>query len=214
MKATILTIQFILVTTLVFSQKVNESIIKKDLNNDGVKETIETTSIYNSLDSYVSCTIYNHKTKKKYSLKYYWTDGNLRVTVRYKEDLIKPENKIFLNELRKRTFGFKFKTKPEATLEWIINGIYSTKYLVNNDFFKSTCNPKNNWKYGKIEMPSSYYVDIKGDTLKKLYDSFEDYYDTSKTVFYKNEVASLIYLGGFHYSKNEDSLKLIDSSIR
>jgi len=95
-------------------------------------------------------------------------------------------------------------------LQWLITANINHKELLDNIYYDHIFSSPTIWIPGIIQLPKTYYIDIKGETLNKLYSSdseIPEWYDSTK-----NE-GWLVYYGHNHFrSETKDSLALVDSS--
>lgn len=90
---------------------------------------------------------------------------------------------------------------PDASLQWLITANFNYKKLSNNSYYDLIINSPPIWNSGEIQLPETYYIDIKGKIIDKLY--FTDY-DPLKWYNPVNNEGFLVYYGHNHF---EDGAK-------
>ena len=180
-----------------------------DFNGDGVSDTLE--SYYDSGSGFGGkyATLHNGKTDDVYELNTYGCFCQIKKVILIPAKLKDPENYPFLEAMSKNILPKK-KNLPDASLQWIINSTYSYKRLTDNRFFDLILNPCSNWEKGKLELPSTYYIDLKKDFVDIYY---ADQPEIPEGLSDKENKWCLIYYGHNHYQYKEltDSIILIDS---
>lgn len=208
MRNTLILLLLYLVSYQVFGQN-DLKITIDDFNKDGVVDTLKT--FYKGGSSFGGnyAQIINGKTKDIYELN---DDGcfcEIKHVVPIPPELNKDENRPFLETIKKHLLP-KIKKAPDASLDWIINSSFANAEVDDNPFFDLIIDPQLSWNDDKLEYPSLYYTEIKGDTLTQLYSTP---YEPPEWLYQKANKGFLIYYGHNHYrSKSGDSLKLSASN--
>jgi len=194
-------------SAIVFEQ--NYGTIVKDFNNDGFIDTVK--SYYDGGSGFggVFVTLINGKTKENFELDSYGCFCDIKQIILIPPELKKANNKPFLEVIKNELLPPKM-TVPEASLQWLIAANVNSKGLSDNIYYDLLIKTPPQWTFGKIKLPNTYYIDIKGDTLNKLY-----YTDTEIPKWYnsKNNEGWLVYYGHNHFRNEKgDSLVLVDTS--
>ncbi len=203
------TISFLIVfiSFQAFGQEASVKI--SDFNGDGIPDTLK--SFYQGESGFGGkfCEVTNGKTKEIYELNTWGSFCQIKKCIIIPPALNKVENFKFLEAMNKEILPNK-KNKPDASLQWIINSTFSNKILTNNKYFDLVIFNHSLWNDEKLQLPSTYYIYLEGDSLNKFYDTVE-----APDWFNKNESKGyLIYYGHNHYrNPSKDSLLLIDSNI-
>lgn len=193
--------------TIVIGQ--NPKTIIKDFNNDGYIDTLK--SYYDRGSSFggTYVTLINGKTKENFELDDFGCFCDIKKIILIPPKLRKASNKPFLEVIKKELLPAKM-NMPDASLQWLITANVNSKKLSDNIYYDLLIKAPPQWTSGKIKLPSTYYIDVKGDTLHKLY-----YTDTDIPKWYdsKNNEGWLVYYGHNHFrNEKEDSLVLVDTS--
>lgn len=184
--------------------------IIKDINKDGVLDTLNSESRSGSSFGGRYVEITNGKTGEIYELNSAGCFCQIKNTILIPPILNKPENILFLDAIKSEMLPFE-ENSPDPSLQWIINGSYSNIELNNNAYFNQIIDPQINWTHGELKLPHTYYTLVEGDDLRKLYgSSFEspEWYNELE-----HNKGLLIYYAHNHYrNKSGDSIKLVDSN--
>lgn len=195
-------------TCHVFGQR-DMKVIIEDFNNDKIVDTLKTFYEGGSGFGGRYVQIVNGKTNEMHQLT---NDGcfcEIKRTILIPPKLAKKENALFLETMKEYVLPEKRK-HPEASLQWMIKSTYSNKSLDTNDFFDFIVDPQTSWIEEEFEAPDNYYIDIKGDSLVKLYDTP---YEAPEWLQNKDTKGFLTYYAHNHYrSRTGDSIKLSDSN--
>ena len=192
---------------IVFGQ--DSKTITKDFNNDGVLDTLK--SYYDGGSGWggTFVTLINGKTKENFEMDNYGCFCNIWNIILIPPELRKASNKPFLEVIKEELLPKKMNI-PEGSLQWLITVNLNSKELSNNIYYDMLIKTPPQWTFGKIKLPDIYYIDIKGDTLNKLY--YTDT-ETSKWKNSKKDEGWLVYYGHNHFRNEEgDSLVLVDAS--
>ncbi|WP_299213122.1 hypothetical protein [uncultured Aquimarina sp.] len=189
----------ILLSFSTYGQLSNEKISTKDFNRDGIIDTLKSGSGY--------VQVINGKTKEKHELSDYGCFCDIKELVYIPSELGKTENKPFLEVMKKELLPTK-RSNPDASLAWMINGAFSNSKLKNNSIFNTIYDPQVPWNTTKYKNIDNYYIEIKGDTLKKL----APFYSNAEQVD-GNAKGFLVYYAHNHYrNKSGDSITFIDKN--
>ncbi len=178
----------------------------QDFNHDGVVDTLR--SFYEGGSGFGGnyVRIINGKSNEIYELNTHGCFCSIKKIISIPPALTDPGNIFFLEAMTKEIFPGE-KNIPDASLQWIIEGSYSTKELNRNHYFDMIIDPQIKWNDGEIKLPYTYYILLKGDTLKKLYntdDELVEWFDKHANKGF------LIYYGHNHYrNPSGDSLSLV-----
>ncbi|WP_299776514.1 hypothetical protein [uncultured Formosa sp.] len=196
-----------LLPIIAFSQ--NYKTTNKDFNNDGDLDTLE--SYYDGGSSFggTYVTLINGKTKDTFKLNSFGCFCDIKETILIPPKLMEDSNKPFLDAIKKELLPEKWDT-PEASLQWLITSNMNYKKLKDNTYFDLIINTPPKWISGEIKLPKTYYIDVKGETLDKLFftnGKVPDWYNPLTTEGW------LIYYGHNHFrNKNENGLLMIEKS--
>ncbi len=187
---------FLFSSFIVYSQ-FNEKTVIEDFNKDGVKDTLHSSYDGGSGFGGTNLRIVNGRTNESFKLDNYGAYSQIQSTVIIPEILNLEKNRPFYQVLEKRLFP-KIRKKAEASLLWIINGIYHHKRIKENTFFDLVINPKSKWIKGDIEIPKPYAISVEKDTLKKMFTG------EFAREFKKEEKGILTYYSGVHYARRKE----------
>jgi hypothetical protein len=196
-----------LIPTILSGQRPN--IIIKDFNNDGYSDTL--TSFYDGGSGFggIYVTLINGNTKEKIELERSGCFCDIKNFVLIPPELKTESNRQFLEVVKDELLPGKM-NMPDASLQWLISSNLYYKELSDHTYYDLVINSPIKWIKGKINPPETYYIDIKGDTLHKLYFSESEipaWYDSTR-----NE-GCLIYYGHNHFPNGEEKkFILADSS--
>ena len=192
---------------IVIGQNLNTII--EDFNNDGYIDTLKSDYYGGGSFGGTDVTLINGKTKENFELDSWGCFCDIKRIILIPPELREASNKCFLEVMKKELLPEK-KNMPDASLQWVItanaNGVELSDNIYYNLFIKSP--PQ--WVLGEIELPDTYYIDVKGDTLHNLY-----FTDTEIPEWYNSESNEgwLVYYGSSLYrNRNGDSLVLADAS--
>ncbi|WP_299433967.1 hypothetical protein [uncultured Aquimarina sp.] len=146
-----------------YGQLSDEKIKVEDFNRDTVNDTLKIGRGY--------VQIINGKTKEKHELSDYGCFCDIKDVVTISKELDKIENRLFLEAMKKELLP-EHRSKPDASLEWMIKGAFLNAKLNDNAFFSHIYDPKVPWNNRNYRNINNYYIDIKGDTLRRLQTSF------------------------------------------
>ncbi|MEM1134736.1 MAG: hypothetical protein AAGI07_02770 [Bacteroidota bacterium] len=201
----------------VFGQH-DTTFIIEDFNRDGAVDTL--VSYYQGGSGFGGrqVTVTNGKNNERYALS---NDGcfcEIKRTILVPSNLNRVESQPFLNAMKKQLLPPK-KDSPESSLAWMINGAFRNLQLDSNIFFDLIVDPQTKWVDKKYKNPTNYYLEISGDTLHQLYDTY-----ARRPVNTTNK-GFLVYYAHNHYMRywsgrilsrnrkiHQDSLLLADSS--
>lgn len=187
----------------------NPKIVIKDFNNDGYSDTLSSFYDGGSMFDGIYVTLINGKTKEKIELERSGCFCDIKGFVLIPPELKTESNRPFLEVTKDELLPEKM-NKPDASLEWLISSNLHYKELSDNLYFDLVINSPIKWISGKINPPETYCIDIKGDTLHKLYFSeigIPTFYDST------NNEGWLIYYGHNHFSDGiKKEFALVDSS--
>ena len=202
MKKTTSIIFFFVLSFHLFGQEVKTT--NEDFNNDKVIDSL-TISIWNgAYNTYKEVLLINGKTGDTFTLNIGSDFSQIKSLIIIPEELRNPENKPFLEVIKKSILSKK-RQYPDESLSWIISGTLSSTNYENNIYYNRIINPSSDWVEGNIELPSSYHCTIQGDTLEKLYN-----YNKENPLPLHDRQAWIRYYGHNHYSyQMTDSAVLI-----
>ncbi|WP_299244601.1 hypothetical protein [uncultured Aquimarina sp.] len=182
-----------------YGQLSDEKIKVEDFNKDTVSDTLKIGRGY--------VQIINGKTKEKHELSDYGCICDIKQVVSIPSELNKIENRLFL-EVMKEELLPKQRNESDPSLEWMIKGAFLNTKLEDNLFFTQVYDPQVSWNTGNYKNIDSYYIEIKGDTLKKL----APFYNKSDELE-ENTKGFLVYYAHNHYrNQSGDSITLIDKN--
>jgi len=188
-----------------FGQR-EKSFIVVDFNHDGVVDTLRSFYLGGSGFGGRSVTVINGKTNETFEFDTYGCFCSIKKTVLIPPVLNDPGNILFLDVMKKEILPEE-KSFPDASLRWIIDATFSKKDLKKSKYFDLIIDSRTEWSKGPVELPSTYYISLKGDTLNQLIvkdPDFPEWYDK------KTNRGFLIYYGHNHFSKRlTDSLLLV-----
>lgn len=186
----------------------NINLTIEDINNDGIIDTLKTFYQGGSSFGGKYVGVVNGKTNQYHELTNEGCYCDFKSVVLIPSELNKPENKPFLKKIKSELLPEK-SIEADPSLDWMIRSAFSYTELKDHSLFDLIIDPKNKWNKGKLRLPSNYYLEIEGDTLKKLN-------ELSSWGGPPEEEANkgyLIYHAHNHYRSNTgDSLKLSDSN--
>ena len=183
--------------------------IHEDFNGDGYTDAL---SCYYSGGSGFGgryCELKNGATNEIYEVNTQGCFCQIKNAILIPPVLGKKENKSFLEAIKKKLLP-AWKDSPDPSLQWIINANNSNYELSDNIYFDLIISSPTEWVEGNIELPGTYYIDLKGNALHQLY-----ILDLEPPDWYnqKEYEGWLIYYGHNHYrNPTGDSLTLADSS--
>lgn len=191
---------------IVFGQNPNSII--KDFNNDGYNDTLE--SYYDGGSgfggTYVS--LKNGKTNEIFEMDNFGCFCDIKKIILIPPKLRELSNKPFLEVMKSELLPEKMNS-PDASLQWLISANMNSKKLSDNIYYDLLIKTPPHWISGKIKLPNTYYIDVSGDTLHKLY--FTDA-EIPKWYNSKKNEGWLVYYGHNHYRNPKgDSLVLVDA---
>ncbi|PLX13736.1 MAG: hypothetical protein C0597_11160, partial [Marinilabiliales bacterium] len=145
-----------------FGQEISVKV--KDFNDDGVLDTLK--SFYEGGSGFGGkfCELINGKTKEIYELNTWGSYSQIKKCVIIPPALNKVENLKFLEAMNKEILPAK-KNKPDASLQWILNSTFSNKVFLKHDYFDLIIFHHSEWNNEKLQLPSTYYICLKGDSL-------------------------------------------------
>lgn len=198
----------ILFPIVMFGQ--NSSSIYKDFNNDGFVDSLLTINDTRNGFGFRLVRLTNGKTNEKFKLDNIGYFCDIKQIILIPPDLRKECNKSFLESIKKELLPEK-KNVPDASLQWLINANVNHKTLSNNIYYDLVIYTPTKWILGnKIELPSTYYIDIKGNDLHQLYftdSELPKWYDSV------NNEGCLVYYGHNHFRNLlRPGLVLVDST--
>jgi len=208
LKLTLL-ITIFLFPALIFGQ--NPKSIIKDFNNDGYKDTLKTYYDGGSGFGGTYLSLINGKTKEIFELDDFGCFCDIKKIILIPPKLMQLRNKPFLEAIKKELLPAR-RNFPDASLQWLISANINNKKLSNNSYYDLFIKTPPQWIPGKIELPNTYYIDVSGDTLQKLY-----FADNEKPTWYnpKKNKGWLVYYAHNHYQNQKgNSLVLVDASTK
>lgn len=194
--------------TIVFGQ--NPKVIFKDFNNDGYIDTLK--SYYDGGSGFggTYVTLINGKTNENFELNNFGCFCDIKQIILIPPELRKADNKPFLEIIKKELLPEKMNI-PDASLQWLVTSNINNKELSDNAYYDLLINTPPKWISGRIKLPKTYYIDVKGDTLHKLYHNDNEipkWYDSV------NNEGWLVYYGHNHFrNEKRDSLVMVDTSL-
>ncbi|MCD4665596.1 MAG: hypothetical protein K8R68_10020 [Bacteroidales bacterium] len=187
----------------------NDDAILKDFNNDGYTDTLSSYYTGGSGFGGTYVTLVNGKTGENFELNNFGCFCNIKETILIPPKLKKESNKPFLDAIKNELLP-EHRKSPDASLQWLITANLNHYEIPDNNYFDLFINSPTKWITGEIELPNTYYIDIKGETLHKLY-----FTESEKPSWYDSITNEgwLVYYGHNHFrNENGDSLVFADSS--
>jgi hypothetical protein len=210
LKAIMLKLSCILIflfPAIVFGQ--DSTLVVKDFNKDGYQDTLISYYSRGSGCWTTYVTLINGKTKEIFELETPGFYGHIKQIILIPPKLLEKSNKQFLEAMKKELLPSK-KDKPDASLQWLITANLNSKKLSNNNYYDLIIKVPPQWISDEIKFPSPYYIDVKGDTLRKLY--YTDA-DNAKRHDSRNLKGWLIYdAPDPFFNQKADRLVLVDTS--
>ncbi len=148
------------------AQRYTLDTVVKDINHDKVVDTLINEFSSGSAFGGRTITIINGKTKEKFELSNYHGYSSLTRSIIIPENLTLKSNRFFLDVFKEKLLPPK-KGRMEASLGWLLSAELNRKQLESDSLFKYIAKPKTNWE-PRINIPEPYYIEVSGDTLKKL----------------------------------------------
>ncbi len=147
-----------------------------DFNNDKVMDTLR--SQYNGGSTFggVYVKIIDGKTNEIFELNNDGCSCQMIYYINVPEKLLLPQNKYFYNVLKEQLLPKK-QNKPDASLQWILNGLKTNKELIDNPYFSLIIDPEPKWERMKKTLPKSYFLPISKKTLHTLYQGNEYFFE-------------------------------------
>ena len=187
----------------------NSETILKDFNNDGYIDTLN--SYYDGGSGFggTYVTLINGKTDNKVEFNDFGCFCDIKKIILIPPKLTTENYKPFIEVIKKELLPKK-KNVPDASLQWLITANINNEKLSNNTYYDLIINSPTIWIPGEIELPSTYYIDIKGDTLRTFYHNDEEPHNWNNST--ENE-GWLVYYGHNHFrNKNGDTLIMTNIS--
>ena len=176
----------------VFGQQYTDTTITKDYNTDGIVDTLHHFEEYGSGFGGLAYKITDGKTNEVFELSNFSSYGSIKKLIQIPPNLLKKENKSFLETFKKGLLPTNRKT-ADPSLKWIISTTYNSHTLKDSTYFDKVFTPKTPWITTDYESPSSYYIEIQGDSVLKFIDiNIKPETDSLKI---RNLQAFLIYYG-------------------
>jgi len=179
------------------------SITTEDFNSDGTEDLLKCTYEIGSSFGGANCELTDGKTKKKFTLSNYGCFCAIKKWVSVIPELRKKENEYFFYNLKKEVLP-KFRSTPDQSLLWIVNSSLKTQKTTDHKFFNLTFNPKTVWRQEEPELPSTYYIEMRSQTLSKMIPEEKMAPITSISSDQKD---FLIYYGDTHFSSESFKTK-------
>ena len=190
-------LHFLLFSLIVYSLSAqHSSITNEDLNNDGVEDLLECSYEIGSNFGGGNCELTDGKTGSKFRLSNYGCFCEIKKRIVVSTELRKKENALFFYNLKKEILP-KFRSTPDQSLFWIINSSLNTQKLKEHPYFDIFFSPEIFWRQEKPELPSTYYIEIGGETLSKI---IPEENTTSYTNTSPDHKDFLVYYGDTHSS--------------
>ena len=196
----------LLFLTSIFVTAQHTTMTIDDFNADGVEDRLKCSYEIGSAFGGTDCTLTDGKTNANYNLTNFGCYCKIKKHVVLSPELRKPENVSFLYALRKEVLPIR-RITPDQSLLWIIKSSLTTQKVNDNNHFDLIFNPKSHWRKEKIELPSTYYIEMSAKVLSNIIPS-ED--QNQKVNIKGNDF--LIYYGHSHFQNQgsqSDSLKLV-----
>lgn len=191
MKNTFILFFFSLCNTA-FGQQYTDTTITKDYNTDGIKDTLHHFEEYGSSFGGIAYKITDGKTNETFELSNFGSYGNIKTLIPIPPKLLKKENIGFLETFKKGLLPV-FRKTPDPSLQWIIDATQNTITLKDNIYFDKVFTPSTSWITDEYESPSSYYIEVTGNSDLKFTDNKT--IDQTNTINNKPDLAFLLYYG-------------------
>ena len=170
------------------------SITNKDFNQDSIPDILKCSYEIGSNFGGTDCTLIDGKTQAKFNLTNYGCYCNIKQLVVISPELKKQENIGFLYALSEEVLPQRSVT-PDQSLMWIIRSANSLQKNLDDAYFEFVFNPKNEWRYGTIKLPHTYFIEMGTVSLAKI---FPDQTEKIQKLG-KNDKVYLVYYGDTHF---------------
>ncbi len=177
------------------------SVTNKDYNADGIDDTLKCSFEVGGNFGGRDCQLIDGITQKKFGLTNYGCFCKIKQHVKVSSDLLKPENKAFLEILKGEILPVQ-KQVADPSLQWLIDCTYTSQTTGSDSDFDLVFKPKSKWRKGAIELPSTYYVEMPKDSLAKL---FPDANRSGGQGEGEGDHGFLVYYGDTHFSTNSNT---------
>lgn len=166
----------------------------KDFNQDGHIDTLEINNDSGSGFGGKYVTLINGKTKEIFELNDFSCFCEIINVIPIPDKLLLKENIAFYNVLKNELLSTE-QDPIDPSLDWLLGAYLNWKILQDNPYFDIVIKSPLKWRNGDIKLPSLNYINLQGDTLKKISKLKKDFASESAKV-YQN--AWLTYRGHTH----------------
>lgn len=167
----------------------------KDINGDGMRDTIESSYSGGSMFGGPTIRLTDGKTKEQLELDVVSSFGSFRTPVYVPLPLAAEQNAAFLSAMLE--WLPELRPKPDPSLNWINFGLYHHSDLIGHPYFKRVIRFPNDWLEGEMALPQTYTIAVAPDSLLLLPPAWDDTDDWKKEPGAKY---FLIYYGHNHYN--------------
>lgn len=171
--------------------------IVKDFNKDKINDVLINDFSSGSSTASRIITIIDGKTNEEFSLTNEGDFSSFLNVITIPENLTLKENDIFLEAIKEKILPKK-RDSIDSSLKWLLSGALSLKRLDTHPFFNLIAYPKTRWKTNFFDIPERYYINISGDTLRKL-DGIND--SSLKGKKAKESKGFLLYFTGHYFPR-------------
>jgi len=177
--------------------------IFKDFNGDSIEDTL--LKYYNGGSGYggTFIEIHNGANDALYTMD---SDGcfcQIRQTFIIPENLTQPKNAGFLTAITNQLLP-TFRSGPDPSLSWMLAAELNNHQLWEDSLFIQIVHPQQPWIKGEIEIPSNYYIEMKGDLLGL----YRHEHAASGAAEIMNDIGFMTYYAHNHYAYQKDTLEL------
>lgn len=162
-----LTILVFIISVPLFGQR--DTILKiSDFNEDGYIDTLK--SYYDGGSGFGGryVKIANGKSDEIYEINSSGCFCEIRSTILVPPVLLESKNISFLEAIKNQLLP-KRQNTADPSLDWIIKGSFHHQELDSNIYFDLIIDPQTPWTEKKMEIQENYYMEIKNDSLGKVY---------------------------------------------
>jgi hypothetical protein len=180
-----------------------------DFNHDGVIDTLAFLDDPDPCDYDFLMTFTDGKTGEKLGVpREEYCRCHIRSVVPIPPALWRPKNADVLGIIKKELL-MEERSAPGPSFAWILQGLETRRTLTQHPYFELVIDPGVERQPGKVELPTTYSLPIKGKAYQHLF----------TTGYFSEEVAAdkgfAIYYGHNHYQGRDhgaDSVKLVAST--
>ncbi|MCA0235174.1 MAG: hypothetical protein LCH81_02185 [Bacteroidetes bacterium] len=173
----------------------------KDINADGLVDTIQSDQSSGSGFSGTFFSITNGKTGEQYTVEPEYCFCSLYSRIDIPPALLKPENAGFKAYLEQHVFSSPRRQDPDASLQWILESRAWQKEISDNLYFDTRIHLGLKWHNLPVEIPSDYYTEYQGEGDTKA--CFLDYAGRNHYLNWKGDTLQIRY--------SDDSLRILST---